>query len=154
VLDAQAVADARGAADAQEAWLKANMAPWFARKLLRVVKRIEQQVAPHDSDPTHQFPRLAGSYLSEVRAAEASHAPNPMPKLATPPLIPPAERAQNVSSQSNPAVHNALLLVRQPPITTGTPLGFPHSSRSLLSIPFRPLSSTAFDALSDSTLAL
>lgn len=62
----QAAADARGAADAQEAWLKQNMSAHFSRKLLGVVKRIEQHMGPRDSDPDHQFPRLAGSYLSEV----------------------------------------------------------------------------------------
>ena len=62
----QAVAEARGAAAAQEAWLKANMSAHFARKLLGVVKRIERNMGPHDGDASHQFPRLAGSYLSEV----------------------------------------------------------------------------------------
>lgn len=62
----QAVAEARGAAAAQEAWLKANMGAHFSRKLLGVVKRIERHMGPHDSDASHQFPRLAGSYLSEV----------------------------------------------------------------------------------------
>jgi hypothetical protein len=63
----QAAADARGAAHAQEVWLKANMAPHFSRKLLGVVKRIERNMGPHDGDASHQFPRLAGSFLSEVR---------------------------------------------------------------------------------------
>lgn len=67
----QAAADARGAADAQEAWLKQNISAHFSRKLLGVVKRIEQQMGPHDSDPDHQFPRLAGSYLSEVCSRKA-----------------------------------------------------------------------------------
>ncbi|CAL8464190.1 g3725 [Coccomyxa elongata] len=61
----QAVAEARGAAAAQEAWLKANMGAHFSRKLLGVVKRIERHMGPHDGDASHQFPRLAGSYLSE-----------------------------------------------------------------------------------------
>ena len=43
------------------------MAPHFSRKLLGVVKRIERNMGPHDGDASHQFPRLAGSFLSEVR---------------------------------------------------------------------------------------
>ena len=62
----QAAADARGAADVQIAWLRANMGAYFARKLLAVVRRIERHMGAHDDDPGHQFPRLAGSYLSEV----------------------------------------------------------------------------------------
>ena len=64
----QAAADARGAADAQIVWLRANMGTHFSRKLLSVVRRIERHVSAHDDDPGHQFPRLAGSYLSEVSA--------------------------------------------------------------------------------------
>lgn len=56
------------------AWLKANMATHFSRKLLGVVKRIERNMGPRDGDPSHHFPRLAGSYLSEVRAAPAPDA--------------------------------------------------------------------------------
>ena len=55
-----------GAADVQIAWLRANMGAYFSRKLLSVVRRIERHVGAHDDDPGHQFPRLAGSYLSEV----------------------------------------------------------------------------------------
>ncbi len=62
----QAAADARGAADVQVAWLRANMGAYFSRKLLSVVRRIERHVGAHDDGPGHQFPRLAGSYLSEV----------------------------------------------------------------------------------------
>ena len=68
LLLAQAAADARGAADAQIAWLRANMGQYFSRKLLSVVRRIERYMGLHDSDPGHHFPRLAGSYLTEVRA--------------------------------------------------------------------------------------
>jgi len=53
--------------EAQVAWLKANMATHFSRKLLGVVKRIERNMGPRDGNPSHHFPRLAGSYLSEVR---------------------------------------------------------------------------------------
>ena len=65
----QAAADAKGAADAQITWLRANMGAYFSRKLLSVVRRIERHVGAHDDDPGHQFPRLAGSYLSDVSLA-------------------------------------------------------------------------------------
>ena len=64
----QAAADAKGAADAQTAWLRANMGRYFSRKLLSVVRRIERYMGLHDNDPGHHFPRLAGSYLTEVRS--------------------------------------------------------------------------------------
>lgn len=67
----QAAADARGAADAQVAWLRANMGAHFSRKLLGVVRRIERHMGVNDDDPAHHFPRLAGSYLSAVSVAKA-----------------------------------------------------------------------------------
>ncbi len=68
----QAAADGRGAQGAQEAWLRANMGPVFERGLLDTLRRILKSVGAHDSDPDHQFPRLAGSYLSEVRASRTA----------------------------------------------------------------------------------
>ena len=65
---AQAAADARGAAAAQTAWLRAQMGPHFSRKLLQVTREIEKRISLHDGNPAHRFPRLAGSYLSDVRA--------------------------------------------------------------------------------------
>lgn len=62
----QAAADARGAADAQAAWLRAHMGPHFGRRLLGVVRNIQRFMGAHDGRPDHQFPRLAGSHLSEV----------------------------------------------------------------------------------------
>ena len=44
------------------------MGRYFSRKLLSVVRRIERYMGLHDHDPGHHFPRLAGSYLTEVRA--------------------------------------------------------------------------------------
>lgn len=64
----QAVADARGAADAQAAWLRAHMGPHFSRKLLRITREIQKHVGLHDGRAAHRFPRLAGSHLSEVPA--------------------------------------------------------------------------------------
>ena len=65
-LRLQAQADARTAGEAQTAWLKANLAPHFTQKLLRVVRDILKWVAAHDGEPRHQFPLLAGSHLTEV----------------------------------------------------------------------------------------
>ncbi len=62
----QAQADARTAGEVQTAWLKANLAPHFTQKLLRVVRDILKWVAAHDGEPRHQFPLLAGSHLTEV----------------------------------------------------------------------------------------
>ena len=45
------------------------MGAYFSRKLLSVVRRIERHVGAHDDDPGHQFPSLAGSYLSDVSLA-------------------------------------------------------------------------------------
>ena len=65
-LRLQAQADARTAGEAQAAWLKANLAPHFTQKLLRVVRDILKWVAAHDGEARHQFPLLAGSHLTEV----------------------------------------------------------------------------------------
>ena len=65
----QAQADAHTAGEAQTAWLRANLAPHFTQKLLRVVRDILKWVAAHDGEPRHQFPLLAGSHLTEVRRA-------------------------------------------------------------------------------------
>ena len=60
--------DARGAAAAQTAWLRAQMGPHFSRKLLQVTREIEKRISLHDGNPAHRFPILAGSYLTEVCA--------------------------------------------------------------------------------------
>ena len=65
-LRLQAQADARTAGEVQTAWLKANLAPHFTQKLLRVVRDVLKWVAAHDGEPRHQFPLLAGSHLTEV----------------------------------------------------------------------------------------
>lgn len=65
----QAAVDARGAAAAQTAWLRAQMGPHFSRKLLQVTREIEKRISLHDGNPAHRFPVLAGSYLSEVWAS-------------------------------------------------------------------------------------
>ena len=62
----QAVADARSAEAAQVTWLRENMQSHFTRKLLRIVRDIDKFIAPQDGDPSHAFPQLAGSHLSEV----------------------------------------------------------------------------------------
>ncbi len=64
----QAAADARGAAEVQAAWLAEHMGPHFGRRLLGVVRNIQRFMGAHDGRPQHQFPRLAGSHLSEARA--------------------------------------------------------------------------------------
>ena len=64
---AQAAADARSAAGAQAAWLRAQMGPRFSRRLLAVTREIMKKVGLHDGQPAHRFPVLAGSHLSEVR---------------------------------------------------------------------------------------
>ncbi|KAK9824549.1 hypothetical protein WJX72_011249 [[Myrmecia] bisecta] len=69
----QAVADAKGAAEAQTAWLQAQMAPHFTQKLLRVVRDIQKHIGTLD-EPTHHFPRLAGSHLSEAERGTAAEA--------------------------------------------------------------------------------
>lgn len=67
----QAAVDARSAAAAQTAWLRAQMGPHFSRKLLQVTREIEKRISLHDGNPAHRFPVLAGSHLSEVRACDA-----------------------------------------------------------------------------------
>ncbi len=62
----QAAADARSAAEVQAAWLRGAMGPHFGRRLLGVVRNIQRFMGAHDGRPAHQFPNLAGSYLSEV----------------------------------------------------------------------------------------
>ncbi len=64
---AQAAADARSAAGAQAAWLRAQMGPRFSRRLLAVTREIMKKVGLHDGQPAHRFPVLAGSHLSKVR---------------------------------------------------------------------------------------
>ena len=61
-----AAADSKSSQDAQTEWLLKNMQPHFLRKLLHIVGQIEKQVLPTSDDPSHAFPRLAGSHLSEV----------------------------------------------------------------------------------------
>lgn len=65
-LHMQAVVDAEGSQKAQEAWLKENLQPHFARKLLRMVSKISKLVLAGDGNPEHAFPQLAGSHLSAV----------------------------------------------------------------------------------------
>ena len=72
----QAAVDARGAAAAQTAWLRAQMGPHFSRKLLQVTREIEKRISLHDGNPAHRFPVLAGSYLTEV----CQSSPNPNPR--------------------------------------------------------------------------
>ena len=66
-LHLQAAADARESEDAQVAWLQANLSPLFARRLLRIVHDIASYIAPHTGNPSHQYPLLAGSHLTQVR---------------------------------------------------------------------------------------
>ena len=62
----QVAIDAEGSQKAQEAWLKENLQPHFARKLLRMVNKISKFVLPGSGNPEHAFPQLAGSHLSSV----------------------------------------------------------------------------------------
>ncbi|KAK9830879.1 hypothetical protein WJX81_001263 [Elliptochloris bilobata] len=61
----QAAADAKGAAEAQTAWLRAQMGPHFSRKLLQYTRDIQKHISLHDGNPDNRFPYLAGSHLSE-----------------------------------------------------------------------------------------
>ena len=69
----QAAVDAESAQKAQEAWLKENLQPHFARKLLRMVGKIAKFVLAGDGNSEHAFPRLAGSHLSAVSTDKAAH---------------------------------------------------------------------------------
>ena len=67
-LSAQAALDAREAEAAQAAWLQERIAAHFTPKLLQMTRDIARLVNPGDGDPSHAFPQLAGSHLSEACA--------------------------------------------------------------------------------------
>ena len=50
----------------QAAWLRENLQPHFAGKLLHMVREIQKHVLPKNGKPEHAFPILAGSHLSEA----------------------------------------------------------------------------------------
>ena len=58
--------DLAGLLKVQHEWLAAALPTRFTDKLLRAVKYIVMHVSPHDGREDHQFPRLAGSYLTEA----------------------------------------------------------------------------------------
>ena len=59
--------DPRQAEALQTAWLQEHVRGTITPKLLQMTRDIGNQVAVGDGDPTHAFPRLAGSHLSGVR---------------------------------------------------------------------------------------
>lgn len=66
-LRSQVALDARQAEALQTTWLQDHVRQYFTPKLLQMARDIGRLVASTDGDPTHAFPQLAGSHLSEVR---------------------------------------------------------------------------------------
>lgn len=62
----QVALDARQAEALQATWLQDHVRQYFTPKLLQMARDIGRLVASTDGDPTHAFPQLAGSHLSEV----------------------------------------------------------------------------------------
>ena len=58
--------DSRQAEALQATWLQEHVRGYFTPKLLQMTRDIGALVAAGDGDPTHAFPQLAGSHLSEV----------------------------------------------------------------------------------------
>ena len=62
---AAGTASAAAGEGAQAAWLRKHMATTLGRRLLRFVYDARATMCSDDGDPTHAFPVLAGSHLSE-----------------------------------------------------------------------------------------
>ncbi|KAK9798895.1 hypothetical protein WJX73_003389 [Symbiochloris irregularis] len=60
----QAAKDARSSEEAQTEWLKQNLGPLFARRLLGLTGKISINITPQTHKPDQQFPLLSGSHLT------------------------------------------------------------------------------------------
>jgi len=65
--------EGQGVEALQEQWLRDNIQPHFARKLIKAVTQIAQHVLARDGNPDHAFPHLAGSHLTQVRPRPLIH---------------------------------------------------------------------------------